>query len=239
MPLRDTCSCVQTRLSLIAPTDPLRAGCASFGLVRWNNPHMPAERDVAAFEERAMRYEEGWLGGLHHEIAERTAEVALRYHPVPTAILDVGCGTGYLLGVLASRCPDTAELVGIDPARSMVDAARRSTHDPRIIVAEGSAERIPSSDGAFDLVVSTTSFDHWADQAVGIRECARVLDLRGHLVLADLFSLWLAPTLIGSRRSKARTRRRAGAVLNGAGLHVLGWHGVYPLIRAVVAARPA
>jgi ubiquinone/menaquinone biosynthesis C-methylase UbiE len=199
---------------------------------------MPAERDVAAFEERAMRYEEGWLGGLHHEIAERTADVALRYHPVPTAILDVGCGTGYLLGVLASRCPDTAELVGIDPARSMVDAARRSTRDPRIVVAEGSAERIPSSDGAFDLVVSTTSFDHWADQAAGICECARVLAPRGHLVLADLFSRWLAPTLIGSRRSKARTRRRAGAVLNGAGLHVLGWHGVYPLIRAVVAARP-
>lgn len=179
----------------------------------WNTFDVPAKRAVAAFEERAMRYEQRWLGRLHHEIAERTAEVALRYHPVPTAILDVGCGTGYLLRVLARRRPD---------------AARRSTRDPRIVVAEGSAERIPFSDDAFDLVVSTTSFDHWADQAAGIRECARVVAPRGHLVLADLFSLWLAPTLIGSRRSKARTRRRAGVVLNDAGLHELGWHSGLP-----------
>ncbi len=200
---------------------------------------MPAERDVAAFEERAGHYEQGWLGRLHHEIAERTTDIALRYHPVPTAVLDVGCGTGYLLGVLASRCPDAAELVGIDPARSMVEAARVSTRDPRIVVAMGSAERIPSADGAFDLVLSTTSFDHWADQVAGIRECARVLAPRGHLVLTDLFSLWLAPTLIGTRRSKARTRRRAGAMLKRAGLRELDWHGVYPLIRAVVAERLA
>lgn len=83
-----------------------------------------------------MRYEQGWLGRLHHEIAERTAEIPLRYRPVPRAILDVGCGTGYLLRVLASRCPGAAELLGIDPAPSMVDAARRSTRDPRIVIAE-------------------------------------------------------------------------------------------------------
>jgi ubiquinone/menaquinone biosynthesis C-methylase UbiE len=199
---------------------------------------VPTEADVAAFEERAAHYEQGWLGRLHHEIAERTAEIALRYHPLPRAILDVGCGTGYLLRLLASRCPDAAELVGIDPAPSMVDAARRYTTDSRIVIVEDRAERIPSPDGAFDLVVSTTSFDHWADQAAGIRECARVLVPRGCLVLADLFSPWLAPTLIGSRRSKARTSTRASAVLYSAGLHELGWHRVYPLIRVVVAERP-
>lgn len=200
---------------------------------------MPADRDVAAFDDRAEHYEQGWLGRLHHEIANRTAEVALRYHPVPKAILDVGCGSGYLLRVLASRAPNAQQLVGIDPAPSMIEVARRLNSDPRIVVSEGTAEQILSADGTFDLVLSTTSFDHWADQESGIRECSRVLAPRGHLVLADLFSPLLAPTLIGARRRKARTRRRARGLLRGAELRELAWHRVNPLIRIVVAERRA
>jgi SAM-dependent methyltransferase len=55
----------------------------------------------------------------------------------------------------------------------------------------------------FDLVVSTTSFDHWADQQAGLAECARVLAPGGCLVLADLFSALLLPTLLAGRRGKA------------------------------------
>jgi hypothetical protein len=36
-----------------------------------------SDRDVAAFGERAQGYDEGWLGRLHHEIADRTADLAL------------------------------------------------------------------------------------------------------------------------------------------------------------------
>jgi SAM-dependent methyltransferase len=44
-------------------------------------------------------------------------------------------------------------------------------------------EVLPFPEGSFDLVVSTTSFDHWADQRAGLRECARVLAPGGWLVL--------------------------------------------------------
>jgi hypothetical protein len=44
---------------------------------------MPAERDVTAFDERATTYEQGLLGRLHHEIAERTAAIALSSLPSP------------------------------------------------------------------------------------------------------------------------------------------------------------
>ncbi len=43
--------------------------------------------------------------GLHHQIADRTADLALSCVPAPKHILDVGCGTGYLLGRLAARGP--------------------------------------------------------------------------------------------------------------------------------------
>ncbi len=79
-----------------------------------------------AFDERSAGYEQGWLGRLHHEIAARTVEVALAVALPPARILDVGCGTGYLLRLLASRCPEAAELAGVDPAPGMIKVAAAS-----------------------------------------------------------------------------------------------------------------
>jgi ubiquinone/menaquinone biosynthesis C-methylase UbiE len=196
------------------------------------------DRDVAAFDARAAGYEGGWLGRLHQQIADRTAELALGVAPAPQRVLDVGCGTGYLLRRLADRCPDAAELTGVDPASAMIAAARAAAADDRLRWREGTAEALPFADGAFDLVVSTTSFDHWADQRAGLRECARVLAPGGWLVLTDLFSPLLLPTLVGGRRRKARTRRRALRLLAAAGFLGAEWHGVEAgIIRAVTARR--
>ena len=195
------------------------------------------DRDVAAFDARAGGYEGGWLGRLHQQIADRTADLALSAAPAPQRILDVGCGTGYLLRQLADRCPDAAELTGVDPAPAMIAAARAAAADDRLRWREGTAEALPFPDGAFDLAVSTTSFDHWADQP-GLGECARVLAPGGWLVLTDLFSSLLLPTLVGRRRRKARTRRRADRLLTAAGFRGAQWHGVEAvIIRAVTARR--
>lgn len=199
---------------------------------------MPPHRDIAAFDERAPGYEQGWRGRLHHDIAERTADLALSVQPAPRAVIDVGCGTGYLLRVLAGQCPQASELAGIDPAPTMIATAQEAAGDHRLRFSVGSAERLPYPDGAFDLVVSTTSFDHWQDQLAGLRECARILVPGGHIVLADLFSPLLRPTLLGSRRAKARTRQRASLLLSEAGFTGLAWHDVYvTVIKAVTATR--
>ena len=200
---------------------------------------MTRDRDIAAFDVRAPGYEDGWLGRLHHQIADRTADLALTLTPAPRRILDVGCGTGYLLRQLAARCPQ-AELAGIDPAPAMIEAARAAAAGDRLQLVAGTAEELPWPAGTFDLVVSTTSFDHWADQRAGLAQCARVLAPGGWLVLTDQFSAWLWPTLIGSRRDKARTRRRATRLLTAAGFQPIQWHDLYAvIIRAAAAQVPS
>ena len=87
---------------------------------------MARDRDVAALGELARRYDEGWLGELHHEIADRTADLALTCVPVPRRILDVGCGAGYLLSRLAGRAPHADVLAGIDAAPAMIEVARNA-----------------------------------------------------------------------------------------------------------------
>jgi ubiquinone/menaquinone biosynthesis C-methylase UbiE len=194
-------------------------------------------RDVAAFEARASSYEHGWRGRLHHEIADRTAALALSVAAEPPLVLDVGCGTGYLLRRLAASYRSGRGLFGVDPAPSMIEEARRGTDDERLRFLPAVAERLPFRDGSFDLVVSTTSFDHWSDQRAGLRECARVLVPGGRLVLVDQFSWWLAPSLLLGRRGKARTERRVADLLDAAGFSSFAWHDLYALIIKAVTAR--
>jgi ubiquinone/menaquinone biosynthesis C-methylase UbiE len=202
---------------------------------------MAHDRDVAAFDERAPGYEDGWLSKLHHDIADRTADLALSRSPAPSSILDVGCGTGYLLRQLAVRVPAAAELAGIDAAPAMIETAREmapAARGGRLRFTEGVAEQLPYPGETFDLVVSTTSFDHWADQQAGLTECARVLAPAGHLVLVDQFSAWLSPTLLLGRRGKARTKLRATRLLAAAGFRSPQWHRLYAvIIQAVTATK--
>jgi SAM-dependent methyltransferase len=53
-------------------------------------------------------------GRLHHTIADRTAALATSTAARPRHLLDVGCGTGYLLRKLAGRSPEAEQFNSID-----------------------------------------------------------------------------------------------------------------------------
>jgi ubiquinone/menaquinone biosynthesis C-methylase UbiE len=197
---------------------------------------MPHDRDVQAFDERAVSYESGRHGQLHQEISDRVVELALSRVPAARRVLDVGCGTGYVLRQFAARLPSAGEFLGVDPAPKMIEVARAASSDERLNFMRGTAELLPAGESAYDLVVSTTSFDHWTDQAAGIRECARALAPGGTLVLTDQFSNLLWPTMLGSRRGKARTRSRVTRLITAAGLRDAQWHPCYAVIIQSVTA---
>jgi ubiquinone/menaquinone biosynthesis C-methylase UbiE len=196
--------------------------------------------DVARFERRAGSYESGPLGRWHRLVAERTTEIAVEAVPAPHAVLDIGCGTGVLLRLLAERVRGQVPLLGVDPSPAMITAGHAEGNlDARVRLVAGTAEDLPFPDDRFDLVVSSVSFDHWADQSRGLHEAARVLAPRGRLVLADLFAAWLAfTTWVG--RPRARTPVAAERLLARAALRPVIWRRVYsfgplPLVQAVVA----
>ncbi|HUY25100.1 MAG TPA: methyltransferase domain-containing protein [Candidatus Saccharimonadales bacterium] len=108
----------------------------------------------------------------------------------------------------------------------------------------GFAEDLLFADGTFDLVVSSTCFDHWADQRAGIAELARVVTADGHLVITDLFSALPLPALLASHRGRARAVGRASELLRGAGSTSIRWHSASGmltlagwLIRCVTAMK--
>jgi SAM-dependent methyltransferase len=95
-----------------------------------------------------------------------------------TRVLDVGCGTGNYAAALteATGC----RVFGVDPSQRMLDWARDAA--PWESLAQSSAENLPFTDDAFDVVMSTDVIHHVGDRDAYFREAARVLRPAGHLV---------------------------------------------------------
>ena len=103
-------------------------------------------------------------------------------------VLDVGCGTGYFAGLLARVVGPSGMVIGIDPAAPMIEHARRRRGGPNCQFQVGSAERLDSPDGSFDVVVSSLAMHHIpADvRATAVREIYRVLRPGGRLLIAEM-----------------------------------------------------
>jgi ubiquinone/menaquinone biosynthesis C-methylase UbiE len=103
--------------------------------------------------------------------------------PAPSALLDVGCGTGRLLEKAGALWP-AARLLGADPAAGMIEVARRRIPQATLDVA--GSEALPLPDASVDLVLTCLLLYNWKDRAQGLREAARVLGPGGRLCLADI-----------------------------------------------------
>jgi SAM-dependent methyltransferase len=93
--------------------------------------------------------------------------------------LDLGCGAGLSTVALT---PLTRHRLGMDPAETMVKAARRRVPDAAFFVA--SAEAIPIGSGQVDLITAAGSLNY-ADLDRFFPEARRILRMNGTLVVYD------------------------------------------------------
>ncbi len=158
-----------------------------------HNGHMAQDHDVARFDTWSGHYDQSILQRFFFGPVQEAAitEAVLQQYEI-THVLDVGCGTGQLLRRIARRFPD-AELVGVDPAPGMVHQAQAATPPNRHLeFINAGAENLPLPDDHFDLVMTTLSFHHWADQQQALYEIRRVLRSSGLFVLTDVVAAgWL------------------------------------------------
>ena len=89
-------------------------------------------------------------------------------------ILDVGCGTGTMLGYLAAY--GKAQGVDID------EEAVGYCHERGLLdVSQGEAANLPFDAATFDLVTALDVIEHLDDDAEALSEIRRVLRPGGHL----------------------------------------------------------
>jgi SAM-dependent methyltransferase len=91
------------------------------------------------------------------------------------SVLDVGCGAGWLLRLLAERVTE-GRVVGMDVSGEMVRHARRNCAGlPHVMAVPGSVDEIPWENAFFTKVISVESAYYWPNPAAGLREIFRVL----------------------------------------------------------------
>ena len=166
------------------------------------------ETTLAAFSDRAYR-DDFWPSRTYEDACDR---IALRAF-LPRSggrLIEVGAG----FGRLADEYAGYREVVLLDASEALLEAAReRLGDDPRFMVIEGDAFRLPFPDASFDAAVCIRVIHHFEDPAPAIRELGRVVRPGGVLVLESankrnlkaVAAYWLrrqawSPFARGSRR---------------------------------------
>ncbi|MEX2211653.1 MAG: methyltransferase domain-containing protein [Gaiellaceae bacterium] len=86
-----------------------------------------------------------------------------------TAVLDVGCGAGFLCRLAAAA---GAGVTGIDAAETLIEIAKERVPEGEFHV--GDLQFLPFAADAFDAVTGFNSFQYAADPAAALREAGRV-----------------------------------------------------------------
>lgn len=144
-------------------------------------------RLLEEFRGVASEYDTRWS----FYVEATTRETLARLGPHPSGrLLDVGCGTGALLGALARAYP-RAVLSGIDPVPDMLSIARKRL-PASVDLRDGWAEEIPCPSDCFDAVLSSNVFHYIRQPETALKEMSRALRPGGQLVITDWCDDYLA-----------------------------------------------
>jgi len=120
-----------------------------------------------------------WAPWLNKWAASFAEEV-----PEGSAILDIGCGTGSALLLLAQRRPTL--LAGIDLSPRALAVARDKLSGLGADLRAGDAEAgLPWPDGTFDVATMTATIHHFPHPEKVLHQVFRVLKPEGRLIIAE------------------------------------------------------
>jgi malonyl-CoA O-methyltransferase len=142
------------------------------------------QRVRAAFERAAEGYDR--IAVLQREVGGRLLERLDLMKIQPGRVLDLGSGTGQIMRAAVKRYRG-AQLVGVDIAESMLQAARRARRwwrRPALVC--GDMESLPMAAASVDMVLSNLSLQWCNDLDRVMAELRRVLRPGGVLLFTTL-----------------------------------------------------
>jgi SAM-dependent methyltransferase len=123
------------------------------------------------WERHAGWWQEAFTEGADPEYEEQILPLAAEHLAGAERLLDVGTGEGQVAR-LASRL-GLALVVGVDPTRGQLEAARSRAGGPGY--ARALAEALPFPTASFDAVIASLVFEHIIGYRQAIAEVGRVL----------------------------------------------------------------
>jgi SAM-dependent methyltransferase len=141
--------------------------------------------EAAKREGSAMRWGPLWGArpadwALSEDQQAPTYEAALERVKLKAGqrVLDIGCGVGAFLSLVADR---GARPYGLDASEALIELARKRL--PEADLRVGEMEALPYEDDTFDLVTGFNSFFFANDIAAAVREAGRVAKVGAPVVI--------------------------------------------------------
>jgi len=136
--------------------------------------------DLAKFRERAPFLTDAEYEDLYkkhprvHEGSDNSQACMDRIAKdvIGTSIVDVGCGTGFMLDKIREQRPELTRICGVDFAIDDADAL------PGIEYVAAKVESLPFKDAEFDTVICTHVIEHVLDYRASIAELRRITKKR-------------------------------------------------------------
>jgi ubiquinone/menaquinone biosynthesis C-methylase UbiE len=148
--------------------------------LRWRGRVKQFEQDVydqwADAIDRAV-----WAPWCNHWVESFAKEI-----PEGSAILDIGCGTGSALLILAQRRPALLAGMDISPRAIAVASAKLAGLGAELRAGDAEAQ-LPWGDATFDVVTMTATIHHFPSPEKVLAHVRRVLRPAGRLIIAEPF----------------------------------------------------
>jgi tRNA (cmo5U34)-methyltransferase len=140
------------------------------------------------FESTAHEYDDRVLRAMPR-YEEMLAQIAFALPPKADSILELGCGTGALTGIVAERYPH-ALIVAVDASGQMIEVAKERLQrggllSERIEFRTGVFEELTLEPAHYDLVVSNMALHHIVEKAPFYAKMRTAVRAGGMLVLGD------------------------------------------------------
>lgn len=144
--------------------------------------------------------------------------------------LDIGCGTGWAVGLAARAADNKGSFYGVDLSPKMISKAKDNfAGKTNIHFFEANAESIPLNDNFFDNIICTNSFHHYLHPEVAMKEIHRLLKTGGKIFILDpTADIWFIKILdkliklIEPQHVKIYNTKEFKELMEGAGLKYTG-----------------
>jgi ubiquinone/menaquinone biosynthesis C-methylase UbiE len=136
--------------------------------------------DERAYKEMSQMQQNHWWWRGMRRLYRATLQRFLPPSSAPRQIIEIGCGFGANLGVLAEFGSVAAVDMSLDALRSIRE------HQPNgknMLLVQASADALPFKREAFDVVALLAVIEHVEDDARAMRESHRICRLKGFQIL--------------------------------------------------------
>ena len=180
-----------------------------------------------AWEKLAHKYNDQWvqkysLGPTRREVKKIILPLLEQNKDIK--ILDVGCGTGQLIGEI-SACYNEVDYLGIDVTKNMIEIATKNNRGDRIKFLNVSVDDFDSDD-KFDVIICTHAFPYFPNKGEAMVKMASLCNKGGKVIIVSSSTNnlkdWFINLLVKTRTSRARylSIKQMKKLFSSAGLEV-------------------